>query len=104
MDPTIDAEDLRNDALAIIGTERKFFNDGQPWYLVSVHGGIHEDPRIFLGGGTGLTNSFAMFVASGLDFSNAEQREQFRWVLAHEYFHQWNGLTLRGQPCRGRRR
>ena len=95
MDPTIDAEDLRNDALSIIETERKFFNDSQPWYLVSLHGGTHQDPAIFLGGGTGLTNSFAMFAASSLDFSNAEQREQFRWVLAHEYFHQWNGLTLR---------
>lgn len=95
MDPTMDAEGLRDDALAIIGTERKFFGDGQPWYLVSLHGGIHQDPAIFLGGGTGLTNSFAMFAASELDFSDAEQREQFRWVLAHEYFHQWNGLTLR---------
>ena len=27
--------------------------------------------------------------------SDAEQAEQFRWVLAHEYFHYWNGLALR---------
>ncbi|MEO6171706.1 MAG: hypothetical protein ABIP02_01175 [Arenimonas sp.] len=88
-------DELRRDALAIVAMERKFFGNGQAWYLVSVHGGIRDNPQIYLGGGTGLTNSFAMFVTDSLDFSNAEHREQFRWVLAHEYFHQWNGLTLR---------
>lgn len=93
--PTLRADELRSDALAIVAAERGFFDDGQPWYLVSVHGGVRNGSPITLGGGTGLTNSFAMFVAEDLDFSNPEHREQFRWVLAHEYFHQWNGLTLR---------
>lgn len=95
MGATVRADDLRNDALAIIEAERKFFNDGQPWYLVSVHGADRGNSGANVGGGTGLTNSFAMFVSSDLDFSNAEHREHFRWVLAHEYFHQWNGLTVR---------
>ena len=95
MSPGFRGEDLRNDARSIIEAERKFFGYGQPWYLVSLHGGRVKNPSIFLGGGTGLTNSFAMFAVDGLDFSNPEQRKQFRWVLAHEYFHQWNGLTLR---------
>lgn len=95
MDPGFREDDLRSDVLSIIETERKFFSDGQAWYLVSLNGGLAQNPSIFLGGGTGLTNSFAMFALAGMDFSNTEQRKQFRWVLAHEYFHQWNGLTLR---------
>ncbi len=96
MAPTVRADDLRKDAIAIIESERKFFGEeSQPWYLVSVHGGRRNNSKVNLGGGTGLTNSFAMFVTPDLDFGNAEQREQFRWVVAHEYFHQWNGLKLR---------
>lgn len=95
LDPTLRADDLRQDALAILAAERAFFDDSQPWYLVSVHGGRRKDPGVILGGGMGLTNAFVMYVTSGLDFADAEHREQFRWVLAHEYFHQWNGLTLR---------
>jgi predicted metalloprotease with PDZ domain len=56
---------------------------------------VARDSNTYLGGGMGLTNSFVMFAKAGLDFSAAEQREQFRWVLAHEYFREWNGLTLR---------
>ena len=98
MDATVRADDLRNDALAIVAAERGFFDDAQPWYLVSVHGAARGNSKINIGGGTGLTDSFVMFVATDLDFSNAEHREHFRWVLAHEYFHQWNGLTLRVAP------
>jgi hypothetical protein len=96
MDPAIQADDLRSDVFAILKTEREFFNDAQPWYLVSVHGGKHLDSNINLGGGTGLNNALAVFAWSGLDFVNGEQhRAQFRWVVAHEYLHQWNGLSLR---------
>lgn len=101
MDATIRANDLRSDAFAIVEATREFFNDTQPWYLISVHGGNRLNPKINLSGGTGLTNSFVMFAWSGLDFANKEHREQFRWVLAHEYFHQWNGLTLRVAPRPG---
>jgi hypothetical protein len=83
------------DTLAILAAERAFFRDRQDWYLVSLHGGRRQDPVINLGGGMGLTNSFAMFAWSGLDGRSEQHREQVRWVLAHEYFHNWNGLTLR---------
>lgn len=86
---------LREDVLAIIDAERRFFDDQQRWYLVSIHGGQARDPKVILGGGVGLMNSFAMFVNADIDLSNSEHREQFRWVLAHEYFHNWNGLALR---------
>lgn len=95
MAPGFRANDFTGDALAIIAAERKFFNDGQPWYLVSLHGGLRKNPVINLGGGMGLTNSFVMFANAGLDGSDTQHREDFRRVLAHEYFHNWNGQTLR---------
>lgn len=100
MDPGVPADAIRADALAIVDSARSFFNDGQPWYLISVHGGRPNNPNVKLGGGVGLTHAFAMFVDSALDFSGAE-REMFRWVLAHEYFHEWNGLTVRVAPKPG---
>jgi hypothetical protein len=104
MEQGVLADELRKDVLSIVEAERAFFSDAQRWYLVSVHGGTVSNPDIKLGGGTGLTNSFAMFVDSRLDFSSSDHREPFRWVLAHEYFHQWNGLTLRVAPQRGTER
>lgn len=98
LDSTVDEERLRKDAIAIAQSARSFFNDTQPWYLISVRGGKRRNPAVHIGGGTGKTNAFAMFVRSDLDFDDSVQREQFRWVLAHEYFHQWNGLTLRVAP------
>ncbi|WP_434212814.1 hypothetical protein [[Pseudomonas] boreopolis] len=95
MAPSFHRARTDQDILAILDAERGFFADSQPWYLVSVRGGRRIDPQINLGGGMGLTDSFAMFARSDLDMSNAEQAEQFRWVLAHEYFHHWNGLALR---------
>lgn len=95
MDPGFRPNDFTSDTLAIIAAERRFFNDRQPWYLVSLHGGRRKNPAINLGGGMGLTNSFVMFASAGLDGSDARHREDFRRVLAHEYFHNWNGLTLR---------
>lgn len=95
MKPAVRSKDLEDDALAIVQAARRFFNDGQPWYLISVQGAARNGSKVNVGGGTGLTNSFAMFVADDLDFSDQEEREHFRWVLAHEYFHQWNGVTLR---------
>lgn len=95
MNPTFDATDFSTDTLKILAAERDFFQDSQPWYLVSLHGGVRKNPVINLGGGMGLSNSFVMFARSDLDAANPEHREHFRWVLAHEYFHNWNGLTLR---------
>lgn len=95
MAPSFTAHPMSDDVLAITDVERAFFRETQPWYLVSVRGGRRNNPRINIGGGMGLTQSFAMFVRGDLDLSDPEQREQLRWVLAHEYFHQWNGLALR---------
>ncbi|HUR39777.1 MAG TPA: hypothetical protein VM240_01270 [Verrucomicrobiae bacterium] len=96
MDPGVRVQDLHNDVLAIVAAERGFFHDADPWYLVSLRGGARRDPDINIGGGTGLHHALAVFAWSGLDLAHGEQhREQLRWVLAHEYFHNWDGLTLR---------
>ena len=95
MDKSVQGDKMEKDVLAVVEAGRKFFDDTQPWYLVSVYGAERSDPAINVGGGTGLTNAFAMYVASDLNLSNDEHREHFRWVLSHEYFHQWNGLTIR---------
>lgn len=95
MAPEFSPPGFTEDALAIVAAQRGFFKDHQPWFLVSLHGGIQTNPSINLGGGTGLTHSFAMFSRADLDANAWEHREQARLVLAHEYFHNWNGLTLR---------
>ena len=96
MDDGLRVQDLHDDVLAIVATERAFFHDADPWYLVSLRGGARNDPGINIGGGTGLHHALAVFAWSGLDLAHGEQhREQLRWVLAHEYFHNWDGLTLR---------
>ncbi len=89
------AGQFSEDALAILAAVRKFFGDSQPWYLISIHGGERENAAINIGGGMGLTNSFVTFASSDLDADLQQHREQFRWGLAHEYFHHWNGLGLR---------
>ena len=95
MASSVQGRELQSDALAIIQAARDFFNDSQSWYLVSVLGAERGESPIHVGGGTGVTNAFVMFVSNDLNFANDEHREQFRWVLSHEYFHQWNGLTIR---------
>ena len=94
MRPSPHEAELTDDVFAIVEAERRFFGDAQPWYLVSVRGAERNGSHVNLGGGMGMTNAFAMFAASDLDASNPEHREQFRWVIAHEYFHQWNGRQL----------
>lgn len=96
--PDVDRRALREDASAILAHVRAFFGDTQPWYLVSVRGGERRNPGIHIGGGMGLTDSFAMFVRSDFPAGELEPREQFRWVLAHEYVHEWIGLTVRVAP------
>jgi predicted metalloprotease with PDZ domain len=96
MDPGLRVQDFHDDVLAIVAAEHAFFHDADPWTLVSLRGGERRDPGINLGGGTGLHHALAVFAWSGLDLAHGEQhREQLRWVLAHEYFHKWDGLTLR---------
>jgi predicted metalloprotease with PDZ domain len=73
----------------IVRLEREFWNDfDHPFYLVTLLP-LDTDQGMSIGG-TGLTNSFATFV------SNDAPLERLGWLIAHEYFHNWNYLSFGG--------
>lgn len=77
----------------IIEAEREFFDDwDDPWYLVSLIPAHLDDPHSLSLGGTGLTNAFALFVTPNARMERGSPGEkQMKHLLAHEYFHRWNG-------------
>lgn len=67
----------------VIETERDFFEDhSQKYYLVTLVP-IDEGPNAISLGGTGLTDSFALFATPNATIP------RFRGLLAHEYAHNW---------------
>ena len=76
---------------AIVMAERKFWNDYSfPYFLICMLP-IDSEKSI---GGTGLTNSFEMFISTDYTDLNA-----LKFLLAHELFHTWNGRKIqRIQP------
>lgn len=67
----------------VIETERDFFDDhSQKYYLVTLVP-IDEGPNAYSFGGTGLTDSFALFATPNATIA------RFRGLLAHEYAHNW---------------
>lgn len=72
----------------VIASQREFWKDNsQDRFLVTLVP-IDEGPNAFSFGGTGLQDSFALFATP-----NAEV-PRLRWLLAHEYFHNWNPTAL----------
>lgn len=71
----------------ILEMERVFWNDfNYPHYLVTLLPlELGQDQRISIGG-TGLTNSFATFIAE----SPQVKIDGISFLIAHEYFHNWN--------------
>lgn len=99
--------DLEVDALAdlaarIVGFEREFMRDETgPFYLVTMT--PQGEPRRGRGlalGGTGLRDSFAIFVPPGMSLAKENgDFTRFCHLLAHEHYHEWNGLRIRrAQP------
>lgn len=86
-------EQLADLACSVIRAERDFFNDqSDPWFLVSLKPEGRIEHGSFNFGGTGLTNCFAMFVNAGMSLDeDSEHRRRMAHLLAHEYFHNWNG-------------
>ncbi|MFO0981439.1 MAG: hypothetical protein U1E76_06730 [Planctomycetota bacterium] len=87
-----DAE-FADTGVRIIAAEREFFHDWeQPCYLVAaIDDGEQENGSLSLGG-TALTGSFAMFLPSKIDVARGgDTWNRVFAVLAHEYFHHWNG-------------
>lgn len=82
----------------IVAAERDFFNDHtDPWFLVALTpNGGHASGQGFSFGGTGLTNCFALFCNTGLDLEpGGAHAGPINRLLAHEYFHNWNGRKIR---------
>ncbi|GEM_PF-679061 len=69
-----------SDISEIIKTQRSFFNDHDfPYYAISLIEG--DDPNSM--GGTGLYNSFTMYIPKGIG------RLKYYTYLAHEHLHTW---------------
>jgi predicted metalloprotease with PDZ domain len=72
----------------IIKIERDFWRDYDvPYYLVTLLP-LQDSPASVNTGGTGLTNSFANFATRNVGL------DHFKYLLAHEYFHNWNSTKL----------
>ncbi len=84
----------------VVATQRAFFDDWTyPFYLISAVPTLPADPHSHSMGGTGLVDSFALFLQQGTDLGpQASIRPQILHVLAHEMFHNWCG---HGTPVRG---
>ncbi|MBD3298711.1 MAG: hypothetical protein GF341_08660 [candidate division Zixibacteria bacterium] len=88
------AEELADQVAEIVSIEREFFDDySEPFFLVTVvPAGPPVNAHSISMGGTGLTNSFALFLAPGTSMQpNSMHRRHVLHLLAHEYFHTWNG-------------
>lgn len=81
----------------IVTVEREFMNDfADPYFLVTlVPTGPRASPQSVSMGGTGLTNCFALFLAPGSAVGpGTPHRDHVLRLLAHEYFHNWNGGAI----------
>lgn len=89
--------------MRVITAERAFFNDfSDPFYLVTLVPTPKAAPGSFSLGGTGLTNCFALFCNSDMTLGHGSRHEpQVKRLLAHEYFHNWNGGKIRLEAPEG---
>lgn len=90
------ADELLSLCARIIGAERNFLPEAPlPAYLITAVTIGRPLPKGSTSmGGTGLHNSFALFLPP-----KAESNDALQHLLAHELFHHWNGRVLdREQP------
>ncbi|MCK6448607.1 MAG: hypothetical protein L6Q99_19620 [Planctomycetes bacterium] len=90
------AADFADVAARVVESQRGFFDDWEyPHYLISLVEAGPDDARMRSIGGTGLTNSFAMFVSPGTPLvTDAAGEKRVLHVLAHEMFHHWCGGVM----------
>lgn len=87
----MDAE-LAESIRRVVETQRNFWNDhSQNKYLVTLVP-LDEDPNASSFGGTGLTDSFALFATTNATVDGV------RGLLAHEYAHNWIAQKLGQMP------
>lgn len=82
----------------IVTLERDFFADhARPFYLISLIPVGAGNSSSW--GGTGLTNSFALFMTPDNTLAMSPGGGGVAWLLAHEHFHEWNGHVIQlAQP------
>ena len=93
-------EEFTKLAAEVVTTGREFFADfGTPHYLISAIP-VLGSPGSSALGGTGLTNSFALFMTPDARLSSGgDGVGGIDWLLSHELFHEWNGHVIRlAQP------
>lgn len=89
----VDGERFADLAARVVEAQRAFFDDWDyPFYLISAVATGREDAHSHSLGGTGLTDSFALFLQRGTQLDpGAPIHAQILHVLAHEMFHNWCG-------------
>jgi predicted metalloprotease with PDZ domain len=78
-------------AARIVAAERDFFSDwSDPFFLVTLVPDDRKDRHSL--GGTALTDSFALYMSKEYTLAPGSDDEgRVAQLLAHEYFHRWNG-------------
>ncbi len=83
-------------AAEIVAAERAFFDEAEarPSLISAISVGRRIPGRIATGG-TGLTDSTALFLSPGLGLgADSRSRLRLALLLAHELFHHWNGHVI----------
>lgn len=80
----------------IVRLERDFFADrGGDRFVITLVPEPGSTERVSLGG-TGLTRSFALFMSQSVGLKpGSDDALRISGLLAHEYFHHWNGEIVR---------
>ncbi len=96
-----EGEELTELAAEVVNLQREFMDDdGAPFYFISaIRVGPDNSPGFSLGG-TGLTNSFALFMQSNTVIApDSVMGPEVLKLLSHECFHEYNGTRIRlAQP------
>ncbi|MGI5862608.1 MAG: hypothetical protein ACOX6T_11205 [Myxococcales bacterium] len=88
-------EELISVATKIFQTERDFWSDHEPpRFLVTLIPVGQYNPNGSSTGGTGLTNSFALFLSPRMKLEG-DLGNRIKNLLAHELFHRWVGGAIR---------
>jgi len=90
------ADELADAVEKIVQAERDFFSDHtDPWFLVTLTPTVRLTPTSTSLGGTALRHAFCLFCTPSLSLSqDSRSSEQTLRLLAHEYFHTWNGSKI----------
>lgn len=82
-------------ARRIVELERDFFDDhADPFYWISLIAVGEPGEHALSIGGTGLTNCFSLCMLPDASLDDEAGGREIVRVLAHETFHEWNGLVI----------